>query len=89
VSLRPYNLGIARTDRATEQQENPMNDPTGMRVENNEGESGTVTDTGCGGEVVWVTFDSGRTQQFEQVDVGEFVDVDTDETVRVTGAGCR
>jgi len=56
---------------------------TGTTVQNNDGETGTVTDTGCGGEVVWVTFDSGRTQQFERVEDGEFVDPDTDETVRV------
>lgn len=66
-----------------------MTNPTGMRVENEDGERGMVTDSGCGGEVVSVTFDSGRVEQFEMVEEGEFVNPDTDEMVLVTGPGVR
>ena len=42
-------------------------------------ERGRVTDTGCGGQIVWVTTDGGETTAMEVTEDGVF-DADADES---------
>jgi len=54
----------------------------GTPVQDGSGNTGTVTDTGCRGMVAWVTWADGTTTMAEQVEDGEWMDMDRDEAVR-------
>lgn len=43
---------------------------TMTRVQDGNGQTGTVTDTGCGGQVVWVTWEDGTVTMVERTEDG-------------------